>query len=215
MAGQIQTIRGVPGGIMVDGEAKVLTEVYDGYKWDTVAVHNSGAAVASGQQFYYFRDLTDKNLIDCNITQQRRISRGEEMEVKTIGAHVSCRQPDGAQQATLDIMWAVERLYLELKVNKKPVSEGPIAVYQSGLGVTGYSSRTTTDVLTNGVASQAAVRPLYKNIDLTSEHDIEGQMTHFSAAWLTTYTAPTIAAADAILLRLFLGGRIKVGITRG
>lgn len=210
----IRTIKGVPGGFMIDGQAKVFVETYEGWKYDTVAVENAGAAIASGQQFFFFRDLTNKNLIDTNVTQQRRISRGEEMEIKTIGAYVSGRAPNNTEISALNFKWALERLYLEVKINKKAVIEGPLQVFPAGIGAAGYSSETTTAVLSNGVPSLAALRPLYKSIDINSDHDIEGIMTHFAAAWLT-YTAPSIATAAAICVRLFLGGKVKAGVTRG
>jgi len=212
-------IKGVPGGIVVDGKPTVLTEVYEGWKYDTIAVHNSGSAVATGQQFYFFRDLTNKDNIDTNITQQRRISRGEEMDIVTVGCHVSNRTPAGATVVPLNFTWAIERLFLLVRINKKDVTEGPLMFFQPGIGAYGNSNESNTSIISNGVPSLASTRRLLKTITINSDHDIEGIVTHYAASWLTGYASPAagagVAANAAILVKLLFGGKVKSGVTRG
>jgi len=210
----IRMIKGVPGGVMIDGRAKILTEVYEGWKYDTVAVENGGALTA-GLSWNFFRDLNDKDLIDSNITQQRRISRGEEMEITSIGAHVSTRTPAGAEVGALIFKFVVERLYLLVRINKKDVTEGPLMFFQPGMGVSGDSTIAGTSILNNGVPSLASIRQLRKTIVINSDHDLEGILTCYGADWLTGYAYPTIAAAAAVLVKLLFGGKIKTGVTRG
>lgn len=216
----VSTIKGVPGGLMIDGQAKVLTEVYEGWKWDTIIIHNTAAAVAAGQQFQLFRDLDNKELIDTNISQPRRISRGEEMEIRTLGVHVSIRSPGGTitDVDAPDFEWALTRLYLLVRINKKDVAEGPLQFFPAGSGMAGSTQEANGKVLANGVPSLAALRQLYKTIDVNSDHDLEGVITHYAATWMVGYvsfTAPGATGASGIPVRVIFGGKIKSGITRG
>jgi len=219
MAG-IKTIKGVPGGLLVDGRPKILTEVYEGYKYDTVNCHNSGSAFASGQQFTFFRDLANKELSATNFTQQRRISRGEEFDIKTIGLHISPLNTTWHASTgfgdPIDFAWMVQNMYLNIRINKKDVSEGLAMFYPSGYGAVGSPNQAASNVCTNGVASPAAVRPLYKTISINSDHDVEGVLTHYTHVnWDTQYTSAAVAAAAGIHVKCILGGRVKSGITRG
>lgn len=218
----VQAIKGVPGGLMIDGQPKVLTETYEGWKWDTVIIHNGNAAVAAGQAFIFFRDLDNKDLIDTNITQPRRIGRGESMEIKTIGIHVSTRSPSGlvTDIDAGDFEWALTRLYLLIRINKKDVVEGALQFFPAGSGMAGSTQEANGKVLANGVPSLAALRPLYKPVDVNSDHDLEGTITHYAATWIgaglyVAFTAALGTAGSGIPVRLIFGGKVSSGITRG
>lgn len=215
MALPIKSVKNLPGGFNVGGEIKVFQETFEGWFYDTVIIENAGAAIAGGQEFELFRDLANKSLVDTNFKQQHRISRGKEFDLRTIQAVVHGRQADGGEVLALAYKFVLARLRLSLKVNGGEIANAPLEAFPGGMGPAGYSSETTTAVLSNGVPSLAAVRPLYKTIETTSDHDIEGQIRHDPATWITSYAAHTIATADGIPVRVYLGGKVKAGITRG
>jgi len=220
-------VKGEPGQYLLGGKKISLVEWREDWRYDTRAIVGSGAAsiLSAGQTWEFFRDLSGKDRIDCNITQQRRISRGEQMVINNIGAFICGRLPGVANQCTNEVFhYIAERFYLEFKINKDTVMEGPLLTFQSGLGVSGYSSDVAPDgnILSLGVPSLAAVRPLLVNQEINSDHDIEATMTHFGAGWLTTESPAagalvpaTIAAANAVAVRLMLNGYIKKAMGRG
>lgn len=221
----IAPIKGKPGEYKTATGTVKLVEWREDWRFDTVVVVGSAAGVLTqGQTWEFFRDLQGKDLIDANIPQPRRISRGEDFTVNGIGVHIGCRRA-GAASLTLNEVFhfIAERMYLNLKINKDDIAEGPLMAFQSGLGVAGFSNDPTPDgnVLTNGVASLGAVRPLLVQQELTAEHDISATLTNFGAGWITAATPPaaayvhsTVAAANGVFVKLLLNGYVKKAMGR-
>jgi len=205
-----------------DGEKIKLVEWRDDWRYDSVVVWNGTTPMPAGIQFVFFRDLGGKDPIDINISQARRLSAGEEMIIKYFGLHFSTRAPGGTEIIPLNFKWAAERLYLNFKINKQDVAEGPAMCFQTGLGVSGYTSQATTSILSNGVPSMAAVRPLLVEQKVTSERDLDASLTHSGADWIqaggaTTYVgaANLTTMALGISTRFMLNGFIKKALGRG
>ncbi len=113
----------------------------------------------AGTTLEVFRDLTNKNLQHTNLRTQRRIPAGSEFIMARVGVVIA--QAIGNLLPTDDDAikagWAAT---LSFKLNDRLITEGMLAKYQSGIGMTGSTTRTATGVVTTGVPSAAAAPSL-------------------------------------------------------
>ena len=185
-----------------------IVEYYDGEKYDTVA--QASGAISSGAILNLFRDLANKDKNDSNFDTARRISKGEEMLVKRIGSE--CQSAFGntltVPADARKVLWGA---YLNVKINKIEVAEGPLVMFPSGYGVYGSTTENNTGVVSNGIPSTASQRPLEKIHEITSEHDISGTVTFFDHSW-DAANMPTLAGK--VHIRVSLGGLIRRAATK-
>jgi len=186
-----------------------IVEYYDGEKYDTVNL-DSGA-ITAGNSLNLFRDLTDKEKIDTNFDTQRRISKGEEMLVKRIGADIPNAYGNSLLRGA-DIKKVLYGGFLNVKINKIDVAEGPLVMFPCGYGAVGNTTENNASIVSNGVASTASQRQLEKIHEITSEHDISGTVTFYDHLWDTTTNMPTLD--QRVHIRVMLGGLIRRAATK-
>lgn len=224
-AAELRPISGKAGAYMLDGEEISIWEWSEGWRYDTICMVGSGAGglIVSGQKWDFFGEQT-KNDIDRNIAQRGRLSRGEEMIINSIGLFIGNRTASAATLVGSEVFhFLAERCYLEFKIDKDVVAEGPLLEFQSGLGVAGYSNDVApaANILSNGVPSLSAVRPLLVNQKITSDNDLAAKVVADDAAWITgvptpsgVYVFATVASTASVLVKLMLGGYIKSAVGR-
>ena len=220
---EIRTSQKDPGlmEVRLPNGQRLLVEnnnVRDGILYDTVELDNG--AMSEGKQYNFFRDIANKDLIDTNITTSRRLATGEKMKVLSVGVYVP-NYTGNKQCSSLDFLRILDNAYLELKINKLLVAEGPVWAFPGGYGVAGSvgveagatapASRTFDGVLTNGVPATKMQYFLRMPQDIFSTHDIDAKITFFGRNWLSTggYSSdemPTIAGYPTI--KVVLGGII-------
>jgi hypothetical protein len=172
--------------------------------YDTVQV---GTAPAAGTSYEFFRDLVSKNIQHTNLRTQRRIPAGSEFILTRIGLLVHQALANAAA-LDLDMIKLAYAASLTFKINDRLITEGPAVKFQSGLGVTGSTTRTTTGVVTLGVPSAAAAPSLLVAQSIKDDDDLQATLDFKDNAWITGGSAmPTFAAGPAV--SLMLHGLIK------
>jgi hypothetical protein len=220
----LQPIKGEPGRFFVPALGKVINivEFREDDKYDTIEINASTPVVppftvTAGQQFTFFRDLQNKELIDTNFTTQRRLPAGEEMLIERIGVSVPTARGNITSKPS-DIKKVAENAYLKFQINRKDVIEGPLIKLPSGYGLSGNTVETDQGIVSIGVPATASVANLRKPQFITTEHDVDGVMTFLSRTWLNTVTAtaasqqPTLESP--VLVKLWLHGLIKSAATK-
>lgn len=223
----LRAVRGQPGTYVIPelGKAYILTESYEGDKYDTVEVWSPVGAVVAGQipagsAFQFFQNPQNKREIDTNLRTPGRLPIAEGMVLHRVGLMVHLAggniTPIGA-----DIKKVLEDAYFHFDVNNKTIAEGPALAFPSGMGLTGMTQEANQCVISNGVASSAAAMTLIRPQDLTGkEHEIFGEITYQARIWLASaqYTGafvgnqiPTLF--NPILVKCLLHGLVKAKAT--
>lgn len=191
-----------PGEVIIPalGRSFKQIELREDDIYDTV--QRASGSVSAGTELVMFRDLTDKNAQHTSLKASRRIPAGDEAAVFRVGVHV--RQYLGNDGPTTpDLLKLYENGILELKFNRRQVTEGPLLKYQSGYGFAGNATGTAS----NGVPAATAAPTLFVPQQLKDDDDINGKLIFPDAAWITSYTAPTLAARN--IISVFLHAVIK------
>jgi len=223
MAGRVPVVvsKKYPGQMLVGSGANAVKvevkNVRDAVVYDTVEI--LAAAVTEGQELNFFRDITNKDKIDTNITTSRRLATGEQMKVLWVGIYFPTFTGN-TRAHYLDILRVLDNGFLELKLNKKLVAEGPLWMFPTGYGAYGTiaaenaSSAPATPtnqygVITNGLPATKLQYRLREPADIYSEHDISGKVTFYGRNWLTAASfteMPTLTTA--LTVKMVLGGLI-------
>ena len=206
-----------PGRLYIPATGNVVQQdqQYEGDFYDTVEITNS--LFSSGSSFDIFKNQTgatgvNKDLAFTNITQTKRIPSYAKLKLQRIGAHV--RQWVGtARPSPEDTVAVYELTTLRFTLGQTNlIAEGPLLVFQSGLGVTGLSTANNFSALTLGVASQAAAPRLREESDINDKIDLNCNITVSSNQYLASdNTLPTLVgngAAQHIAASVFLHGII-------
>lgn len=186
-----------------------LVEYRDDDKYDTVVL--ASGAVAAGKTLECFRDLGSKDKIDTNFDTPRRISKGEEMLVKRIGVDIPMAVGNTIQTPA-NIKKVAYNGYMRFQVNKKDVAEGPLYKFPSGYGLAGQTTENATGIVSIGVPSTAAQRPLEKVHEVTSEHDLIASIRFDAHDWDATGQTPSLGSR--VWIRVFLGGLVRAAATK-
>lgn len=210
-----------PGRVYVqrdDGRVQKvdMKNARDGIIYDTVEM--LAASVTEGAEYNFFRDITNKDKIDTNITTSRRLATGEKMTVKYIGVYIPQYTGDTAA-LYVNILKVLENGFLTMKINKQLVAEGPLWSFPSGFGpagavtsqntATGASAFAISGFVTNGYPATKLQYRLKQEVDVFSEHDIDAKIKFYSRNWLTSGSfteMPTLSAA--LTVKVILGGDI-------
>ena len=110
---------------------------------------------------YLFQNLTNKTRVFTNLDNNAgRIPALNELIVNRVGAHVM-QAFGNTVTSDADIIKLAHAAYVRFAVNQsRLVVDAPLFTLQSGLGVTGSTTRNDTGVVTIGVASAAAAPQL-------------------------------------------------------
>lgn len=154
-------------------------------------------AIAADTKFQLFQAISDKNEQHTSLKQPRKIPAGDEAAIFRIGFHV--RGATGNARASFsDIQKVIENGVLQVKFNRRIITEGPAIKYQSGYGLGGYSDESGATAVSVGVASAAAAPTLFVPQQLMDNDDLNGMLFFPSAGWLPSgfsYVVPTLGAA--------------------
>ena len=201
-----------PGEVFIPalGKAFQQIELREDDVYDTIVV--ASGAQAAGTEYIYFRDVSDKFELDTNLPQTRRIQAGDEVAVFRIGLH-----PRESLGNTLPIFNDYRKIFstsaLEVKFNRRVITEGPSIKYPTGYGLGGFSDETGATAVSVGVPSIAAAPTLFVPQQLKDNDDLSGKLRFpngNSNAWAiaaASYTAPTLGGA--VRVSLFLHGVMK------
>lgn len=186
-----------------------LVEYRDDDKYDTVVI--ASGAIAAGKTLELFRDLSSKDKIDTNFDTSRRLSKGEEMLIKRIGVDIPLAVGNTVLVAA-NIKKVAYNGFLDFRINKKLVAEGPLYKYPSGYGMAGQTTENNASVVTIGVPSTAAQRPLEKVHEVTSEHDLSASIRFDAHDWDATGQTPSLGTK--VWMRVFVGGLVRSAATK-
>lgn len=219
--GNLRPIKGEPGKFMdtITGAIYDISEMREGDKYDTVVIDDG--AVAAGSEYYFFRDVQRKRLVDTNFTQQSRLSAGERVIVNRIGAQIALAGGDITPRPD-DIKKVAENSYLRIEVNQLLQAEGKLVTFNSGYGLSGMTQETDQGIVGIGVPSTAAAAKLLRTQLLTQDHEVLGYLRFLDRDWLATYSTyyhdnpadkmPTLR--DPLLVVCYLHGLIKSAVSK-
>lgn len=219
----LKPIKGNPGRFLDTDTGKVLniSEYREDDKYDTIAIAGDGEEITEGAQYYFFRDLVRKQMVDTNFTQPSRLGAGEKMVVDRIGLSVEAAC---GNELVLDddVLKIISNAHLRINVNSLLLTEGPAIKYASGYGYSGMSSAfgltTGGSVLNIGTPSPAAVSRLLKTQTLTADHEILGMLTFFTRNWVNAVTGedyvPPVIDTEIVLVKCWLHGLFKTAVNK-
>lgn len=209
----MQTLRPIPGkpGQFRDnqGNVTIMTEARETDRYDTC--EQASGAITAGDVLKYFRDLTSKNEIDTNVPEAGKLVTGaERLILERIGVSIQASNST-VLATTADYKRLMCAGFLEIKLNRHTIEEGPLEKFPSGYGLSGSSSENNTGVVNVGVPSAAAIRPLMEQQIITSDHTVSGEITFQGRSWLTNSTMPTLDGQNAV--RLYMHGILESAAT--
>jgi hypothetical protein len=210
----LKPLKGRPGQFLDTSTGKILniSEFREDDKYDTV--HIPAGAIAAGTEFIFFRDTAGKRLIDTNLTQQSRLSAGEEMVVERVGATIRLASGDDLP-APADIKKVAEDSFFRMEVNQLLLIEGPLIKFPSGYGLAGVTTESDQGIVSIGVASTASAAKLIKTQLLTQRHEIEGRLSFFGrTGFVTALPNPLPTLADSVLVTVWLHGLVKAAVSK-
>lgn len=212
----LKPIKGRPGKFLETGTGKVLdiSDYREDDKYDTEIL--PAGAVAAGTQLTFFRDVANKRRIDTNLTQQSRLSAGEEMIIDRVG--VTVRSATGnLLPPPADIKRVAEDAFISFTVNQLLLVEGPLIKFPSGYGLSGNTVENGQGIVSIGVPSTAAAAKLLKTQLITSQHEIQAVLTFFDRNW----TGNDLAAADRmptlttpVFITPYFHGLLKTAVSK-
>lgn len=195
-----------PGTLVIPALGRTIKMV----EWREDDFYDSVQTVVNptaGTTLEVFRDLTNKNLQHTNLRTQRRIPAGSEFIMARVGVIIA--QAIGNLLPTDDD--AIKAGYaatLSFKLNDRLITEGMLAKYQSGIGMTGSTTRTATGVVTVGVPSAAAAPSLMVAQPVADDDDLVAQIVFNSNSWLAAGVSMPVFT-QALVFTVILHGFIK------
>ena len=102
-------------------------------------------------------------------------------------------------------------------VNSVVIAEGPLYKWPSGYGLSGMTNENNQGIVSIGVPSTAARRPLAKEHYITDKHQINATVTFEDRAWDTNSTSLSGAAIvlnAPVHIKVYLGGLIGTAATK-
>ena len=213
----VSPVPGQPGVYINEatGEIFKLVEFRDDSKWDSVEVLTTD--INNFKKKDFFVTQTDKDDLDTNLDTPRRLSQGETMVIRWIGAEIDPLGYGAATPTTGSPLSDVKRIiafgYLKATINKIMIAEGQLTKFPTGFGLYGSTTENNTSIVSIGMPSTAARKDLEKQHFITSNHSINVTVTFQSRTWLAT--DPTTMTLDAArVLRVHLGGLISAAATK-
>jgi hypothetical protein len=177
-----------PGTIFIPGLGmQRITDWRDAIIYD---METLPAAIATGQQFQFFRNLAiagvPKTLLQTNIVTPSALPSGHRAII--CGIHIDC----ALNTVHDDVKAIMNAGYFEfITGNQKLEANGPVWSFPSPYGLNGYVSQDglaaprELSTINNGVPSMAAVGKMSIPIDLVNQLTFQGTLTFFQAVALT------------------------------
>ena len=213
----VSPLPGQPGVYVNEATNEIfkLVEFRDDSKWDSVEVLTTD--INNFKKKDFFVTQTDKDDLDTNLDTPRRLSQGETMVIRWIGAEID-QLGYSSNTPTLtanlgDIKKIISFGYLKATINKIMIAEGQLTKFPTGFGLYGNTTENNMSIIAIGMPSTAARKELEKQHFITSNHSINVTVTFQARTWLTT--DPTTMTLDATrVLRVHLGGLISAAATK-
>lgn len=177
---------------------KIEDEIYD-----TVAV--PAGALSASTPLEFFRDLNQKMLVDTNMGSSRKLLSGSKMLVRWVGIYF----PMAVGNILVDIRDVkkiVDGGMLNVKLNDIDVAKGQLYRFPIGYGLYGMTTRTDSDVFSNGIPSTASIKPLAVPTVITSAHDVQATLEFNNRAWDAVVAAAPATTTGHVHVRLILKG---------
>jgi hypothetical protein len=210
----LKPLKGRPGQFLDTSTGKILniSEFREDDKYDTI--HIPAGAVTGGSSFVFFRSTEQKQLVDTNLTQQSRLSAGEEMVVERVGATIRLATGNDLPPPA-DIKKVAEDSFFRMEVNQLLLIEGPLIKFPSGYGLAGQTQETDQGIVSIGVPATASAAKLVKTQLLTQRHEIEGRLTFFGrTGFVTPIPNPLPTLSESILVTIWLHGLVKAAVSK-
>lgn len=212
----IRPVKGTPGVFIstTTGKKFKIVDWREDDKYDTIELQTSTTSTTNGTTHNFFRDLSNKETCDTNLTTPRRIEAGEEMIIDRIGLHVPLANGNSMCHPQ-DIKKIAENGYFLFKINKFIVAEGPMIKFGSGYGLAGNTVENASGVCTIGVASTAAAAKLLREQFINEGHDLFAQLKFEDRNTWTTSTLAAPSLTNYALVKAFVHGLIRAAATKG
>lgn len=238
----LKPIKGNPGRFLDTATGQVLNiaEYREDDKYDSIYLPGTllQTTIPFGAQYIFFRDITGKRPIDCNFTQQSRLSAGEEMVIDRLGLYLRRTISTGYVDPRLippvqaeictaeDIVRVAENGFFRVEVNQILLSEGPAFKYACGYGLGGVPSGVSVDGQTVGIGvpSTAAAAKLVKTQVLTNKYEVVGYLIFHNHDWIMDEpNFPTgideidpiaLSTVSGMIVTAFLHGLIKSAVNK-
>lgn len=207
----VRPIPGKPGHFvdMVTRDEIVLTEARETDRYDSV--ERASGTLTAGTALRFFNDLSNKNDLDTNIPEAGKLVTGSErMILESLGVSVQASNST-LLLSTADLKRIICHGYLEFKLNKTVVADGPAECFPAGYGPSGNTTENSQAVVSNGIPSRVGVRPLAEQQIITDNHTVKATLTFQARTWLTTSTQPSLDNQNVI--RLYCHGILESAAT--
>lgn len=214
----ITTVPGKPGVLKntITGEEYDIGQVTEDSFFDTQAamptVNVSGQTITAGTRKSYFDALNTKNGHHTNIKQIRAIPQGNVLTLTRIGCVLS-QAIGNTVLDPADAQKVVATGAMEFKLSEQKIASGPLFKFPGGYGVVGSTTQNNAGVVSNGVASPAAIPSLFMPQPVRPQDALNLELRFDGADWVTSYAAPILAGPVYILMDLH--GIVKIAAIRG
>lgn len=202
-----QPIKGKPGKLFIPalGQTISQTELRQDDLYDTVEF--TGGSQTAGTESTLFDNRTNKKLQHTNLKRDNQIPSHNELAILRVGAQVAQALGNTVVTGT-DVLKMAWGSFLKVNVNDRRISEGPLAKFGSGYGVTGSTTENSTHALSIGVPSVAASPLLLVPQPVNDNDQLTGSITVGDRAWVTNAAQPSLTGDLAV--QIFLHGVFKV-----
>lgn len=186
-----------------------IVEWSQGDRYDTVVT--ASGAITAGTSKNFFRNLTDKEKLDGNFPSPRRVlSNGEEMIVERVGVYIPTSLGNTVVLPA-DVKKAAEGFYLNVKLDRKEICDGPALRFPTGYGLAGQTNENNAGIVSIGVPSVLAAPKLARAHELNMDSDVDASGVWYDRVWDAT-NMPTLSSK--VYHRLHLIGLLKSAATR-
>lgn len=205
-------VKGKPGHYFIPATGEVFRaqELTEDSLYDSITLPSGSLSAGTTRKF--FDSLSDKNAQHTNIgTIGRIVPSQQEMSVTRIGL-VSAQAVGNSVVSDADILKTLYSGSFDLKFGKQEIAKGPFWKYPGGYGAPGQTTRSDAGVVTNGVASPAAVPPLVVVQPLNMDDTVSAKATWDNAAWIGSYAVPVLDGINVFTLDVH--GILKTAVSR-
>lgn len=203
-------IPGQPGRFIdADGTEFQITGAQETDRYDSAELVSG--LIATSHVLNFFADKSGKEDLDTNMPEASKVVTGaEQLYLERIG--LSIQASNSTLLATsADYKRIMCAGFLEIRLNRDLLTEGPMEIYPAGYGLSGQTNDNAASVMNIGVPSTTAVRPLLEQQIITEKHTIKAKVTFQARTWLTTETMPTLDGQNVV--RLYLHGILEFAAT--
>lgn len=203
----IMPIRGANGyWVTPDGRKFQLVNYREDVMYDTLFL---AAGLQVTGRIPFLQNWNNKRLNDTNFSGSiARLPGGQAMIVQWVGFKVvDCFANTIALPR--DIKRVTGNLYVDVSLAGFKQCEGPLERFNTPFGLTGNTTENDAGIVSLGVPSPAAFRPLEQPVYMDSTMDFEAGVTFDNHFWALPAPAVNLPTLDrALAIRIYFGGII-------